>query len=209
MSTQKVSKIGLSLEDGVSVDPGSYELTRNQFLASSRSEFQMPSESRVTFQYIALEIVYRINRILNEGNSLSEEAIKKEIIEHSRIGDYKIFHSRSFNHLTKESLILKKEDADYWYRRVLGGIRGQLFPLMNRSEISSAFKNLINDPELLLKIQGPDGYRRVAQLFCGGAMQKAYQLMSAVTKVEGVNFDDLKWGNRFDGSTEEFDALES
>ena len=87
MSTQKVSKIGLSLEDGVSVDPGSYELTRNQFLASSRSEFQMPSESRVTFQYIALEIVYRINRILNEGNSLSEEAIKKEIIEHSRIGD--------------------------------------------------------------------------------------------------------------------------
>jgi len=200
--------LGLSIADGIVLDKEQLSSSLSAFKKTCRSELALESlKDTEVLQRSIRQISERIIEVLKKGNDLSLKELKGQLIEVSNVGEYQIFDGRSFTGQTQETLLGLGDKPEYWNRRVLGGIRENLFPLDSLNNVKQALDFMLRTPESLTNITGPDGYRRVAQLFCGGAMQKAYQLMSAVTKVEGVNFDDLKWGNRFHGSTEEFASL--
>ena len=206
-------KESLSIADGINLDSinldsEAYSTTLSKFKDTTSKELGISRPDDLTFFYrVVRQISDGIIEVLKNGESLSAKELKNQITKVSTIGDIKIFDGRSFNRQTEESLLSLSNNPKYWYRRVLGGIREHLFPLENQQEVKQALGNLISNPESLEKITGPDGYRRVAQLFCGGSMLKAYILASAVTKEKGLKFADLEWGSAIQCSTDEFKNL--
>jgi hypothetical protein len=73
------------------------------------------------------------------------------------------------------------------------------------------FKNLrdlIKEPGFLSEYKGIEGYQKFADEHADKSMQKAYMLVSAITKVVGLKFDKLKWGSQFQGNTKEYKLIQ-
>jgi len=158
---------------------------------------------------IEKELAFRICDSIKASQINGDEIkqTKKKIRQASKIGSLTLLGGTSLNKASLEDLHQKAQQPDYWQQRLVGEIRLVLSGLTKSRYIKTAFGKMMQEESLHERISGSDGYRRVSELFCAGSMQKAYLLMSAVSKAEGQNFKALGWGAQFAGSTKQFATL--
>jgi hypothetical protein len=198
---------GLSITDAGTLSPEDF--TTN--LAHCRDSWGRylgldPDTSLYTIaQHLASKIVQAINDGEKNGSDL--RTLKKAVRNASKVGSFSLLGSLSLNGVTPEFFHHSKDDPSYWRQRLVGEMRLVLSGLTDRRSIQRALRSLVDTDVLNPYITGPDGYRRVAEIFCQGSMLKAFMLMSAVCKAEALDFKKLEWGAQFAGTTKQFAAL--
>ena len=159
---------------------------------------------------VAKSIAIKITTSLQESTARADDlkTTKRLVREASQVGrGFCLLGTSALNNITIDFLRHTATDTSYWTQRLVGEMRSALAGLSESKSTKAALASLVLNYAPKEYITGPNGYRRVAEIFCQGRMQKAYLLMSAVCKVEGVNFKQLGWGASFNGTTKEFSSL--
>ena len=198
---------GLSVTDSGALSPEKFrdnlEDCRLRWTAS------LGLDSQASLFTVAEGLSAKIMHVLHYGEKSGADlrTLKSAVRDASKLGSFNLLCSSSLNGVTLERMHHLKDDKGYWTQRLVGEMRSTLSGLTDAKSIKAALAVLASTEELKFTIGGPVGYRRVAEMFCQGNMQKAFKLMSAVCKSEALDFKKLEWGAQFAGTTKEFAAL--
>jgi len=174
------------------------------------AELKPPGDTRNWgIERIAREVADRVCLAINEycegGSDL--KALRKTIQDACVIGEQKLLQPQALNKWSFDGLRDSASKPEIWKHRIIGRMREKILGLEREVDTKRSLFVLVQNDPVPEIIMGTKGCMRVSELLCGGSMFKAYKLMSAVCKAEGIHFKKLEWGACFIGSVKEFNNL--
>ena len=205
----KTHKTSLSITDAGTLSPSEFRVN----LAHCRIQWSkaLDLDSQTSLFTIASHLATKITEAIDAGLKAGSDlpTLKRSVRNATKLGRLPLLGATSLNRVTEEFLHEAKDNHSYWCQRLVGEMRAASSGLSDARSIKGALRTLVESESIDPYLTGPDGYRRVAELFCQGRMLKAFQLMSAVCKAEDLDFKRLNWGAQFAGTTKQFAQLRS